>query len=103
LKLLFILSIFAIFALLIYIRLRPYIRMARQMFGVAREAQRVASSGPASSPQSNGVGDKLVRCGSCTTWIPSSRAIKLRSSNTAYCSHACLERAAEGAQHKAAS
>lgn len=102
-KLLFILSIFAIFALLIYIRLRPYIRMARQMFGVARETQRMANGGPASPAHTGGAGNKLVQCGSCTIWIPASRAIKLRNSNIAYCSHTCLETAAEGSKRKAAS
>lgn len=102
-KLLFILGIFAIFALLIYLRLRPFIKMARQMFGVAREAQRVVNREPSAAAQPVSAGDKLVRCGSCTTWVPSSRAIKLRSSNIAYCSHACLETAAEGAKRQAAS
>ncbi|HEX8888265.1 MAG TPA: hypothetical protein VF779_03765 [Pyrinomonadaceae bacterium] len=101
-KLLFILSILAIFALIIYIRLRPFIRMTRQMFGAVREARRVVHNEPSSSTRTGGAGDKLVRCGSCSTWIPSSRAIRLRSSNTAYCSHTCLENAATGSKRKAA-
>jgi hypothetical protein len=102
LKLLVVAGVLAIIFLLIYLRLRPFIRMARQMFGVARDMRRVVRQEPAST-QAGGAGDKLLRCDACGTWIPASRAIKLRSSNASYCSHDCLERAAEGSKRKAAS
>jgi hypothetical protein len=102
LKLLIILGIFAVVFLLIYLRLRPYIRMARQMFGVANDVRRVVREEPAKATARGGAGDRLVRCDACNTWIPSSRAVKLRSSNASYCSHACLESAAEGNKRKAA-
>lgn len=102
-KLLIILGIFAVIILLIYLRLRPYIRMARQMFGVARDVRRVVRDDGVSSIRSTSAGDRLVRCDACETWIPASRALKLRSSSAAYCSHACLESRAEGSQRKAAS
>jgi len=71
--------------------------------GVARDVNRVVRQEPAaSSTQTGGTSDRLVRCNACATWIPASRAIKLRSSNAAYCSHACLELAAEGSKRKAA-
>ena len=102
-KLFIILGIFALIILFIYLRMRPYIRMARQMFGVARDVNRVMRQEPASSSgQAGGAGDRLVRCASCETWIPASRATKLRSSSASYCSHDCLERAAEGTKRKAA-
>ncbi|HEV7376212.1 MAG TPA: hypothetical protein VGN95_15955 [Pyrinomonadaceae bacterium] len=103
-RLLVILGIFAFITLLLYLRLRPFIRMARQMFGVARGVRQVMRNGPAAPPsQTGGAGEKLVRCAACETWIPAGRAIKLRSSNASYCSHTCLEHAAEGSQRKAAS
>lgn len=101
-KLLIILGILAVIFLFIYLRLRPFIRMARQMLGVARGVNRVMRQEPVSSTQTGGAGDRLVRCPACETWIPASRAIKLRSSNASYCSHDCLERAAEGSKRKAA-
>ena len=102
-KLLIILGIFALIILFIYLRMRPYIRMARQMFGVARDVNRVMRQEPASAPgQAGGAGARLVRCASCETWIPASRATRLRSSSASYCSHDCLERAAEGSKRKAA-
>jgi hypothetical protein len=102
LKLLIILGILGIILLLIYLRLRPYIRMARQMFGVARDVRGAMRQEPAASGGRSGAGDKLVRCDACATWIPSSRAIRLRSANASYCSHACLENAATGNKRKAA-
>lgn len=101
-KLLVVFGILAIIFLLIYLRLRPYIKMARQMFGVARDVRGAMRQEPANSAAQQSAGDKLVRCDACATWIPSSRAIRLRSSNSSYCSHACLESAAEGSKRKAA-
>jgi hypothetical protein len=103
LKLLIVLGIFAVITLLIYLRLRPYIRMARRMFGVARDVRRVVRDDGTSSARNSSAGDRLVRCDACATWIPASRALTLRSSNSAYCSHACLESKAEGSKRKAAS
>jgi hypothetical protein len=96
-------GICAVILFLLYLRLRPFIRMARRMFGVAREVQRVAKNPAASSTQKSTAGERLVRCSACGTWIPSGRALKLRASNTSYCSTACLERTAQGSQRKAAS
>jgi hypothetical protein len=86
---------------LLYMRLRPYIRAVRRFLGVVREAQRMgappqqptdiprAARRPASSA------DKLVRCAACGTWTAQSRAVSLRATGVSYCSHACLERAAD--------
>ncbi|HKC64290.1 MAG TPA: hypothetical protein VKB86_11660 [Pyrinomonadaceae bacterium] len=101
-RLLLIIGVLAFILLLIYLRLRPYIIMARRMFSMAQGVNRAVRNGAASSTRERGADDHLLRCGSCGTWIPSSRAIKLRTSNIAYCSHACLENAAEGTKRKAA-
>jgi hypothetical protein len=103
LKLLIVLAVLGVIFLLIYLRLRPYIRMARQMFGFARGMGRAAGQASASSPAARGAGDRLVRCAACETWIPASRALQLRSSKAAYCSTDCLEGRAEGGRRKAAS
>ena len=101
-KPLIILGILAVIFLLLYLRLRPFIRMAKQMLGMARDVNRVMKQEAVpSSNQTGGTSDRLVRCNACETWIPASRAIKLRSSSAAYCSHACLELAAEGSKRKA--
>ncbi len=102
-KLLIVLGIIGVIFLLVYLRLRPYIRMARQMFGVARGVGRAAGQSRAPSPAARSASDRLVRCAACETWIPSSRALQLRSSSAVYCSPACLENSAEGGRRKAAS
>lgn len=100
-KLLIIFGILAVIFLLVYLRLRPFIRMARQMFGVARDVRGAMRQEPAKSSARNSAADKLLRCDSCATWIPASRAVRLRSSNASYCSHACLENAAGESKRKA--
>ena len=93
-----ILALFAAVAFLVYWRLRPYIRGVRRLLGVVREVNRMrtgappgANAGRAPKKVSN---EKLLRCAACGTWMPASRAVSLRAGAT-YCSHACLERAAD--------
>lgn len=99
-KYLFILLLFAAVAFLLYWRLRPYIRGLRRFLGVLREVRRVREGGaPGGLPQQQSspkraAGEKLRRCAACGTWMPASRAVSLRGGAT-YCSHTCLERAAD--------
>ncbi|MBV9926704.1 MAG: hypothetical protein JOZ96_16920 [Acidobacteria bacterium] len=99
-KYLFVLALFAAVAFLVYWRLRPYIRGVRQFLGVVREMRRVSGGAPGGFPQQRQTspkkasGEKLQRCAACGTWMPASRAVSLRGGTT-YCSHACLERAAD--------
>jgi len=92
---------------LIYLRLRPYINIARRVLGVVREARgmSVGQTMPNTVRQQNKDGERLVRCAACGTWFPVSRAISLRSTSSNFCSHACLERSAgeESAQRAAGS
>ena len=102
-KYLLIFALFGAVALLVYWRLRPYIRGVRRFIGVLREVKRVrggAAPGgfpPQSSPK-KAANEKLRRCAACGTWMPDSRAVSLRGGAT-YCSHACLERAADAPRH----
>jgi hypothetical protein len=98
-KYLFILALFAAVAFLIYWRLRPYIRGLRRFLGVLREVRRMRTPGmphgvPREASPKKAAGEKLLRCAACGTWMPASRAVSLRGGTT-YCSHACLERAAD--------
>jgi hypothetical protein len=104
LKLFLILITLALFCAFIYWRLRPYIATARRVLGFVRDFRRINATGPMkeSVQRSTTENEKLVRCQSCETWIPSTRAVVLSRSRQAassyYCSHACLERAAEANQ-----
>jgi hypothetical protein len=109
LKYLFVLALFALVIFILYWRMRPYIRGVRRFLGVVREANRMRAGAPTdnmsrqSSAPRRTAGEKLARCASCGTWMPSSRAVKL--GGTTYCSHACMERAADSPrrQRKSAS
>jgi hypothetical protein len=99
-KYVLILALFAAVAFLVYWRLRPYIRGVRRLVGVLREVKRMRDGvPPAGFPQQQpgpkkAADEKLQRCAACGTWMPASRAVSLRGGAT-YCSHACLERAAD--------
>ena len=100
-KLLIVLIILVIFLALLYLRLRPYIKMARRMFGVVRDVRGMSQNEAVQPLRSETVADnRLVRCAACGTWTPASRAVKLRSSSATYCSHTCLETSAAGSSKR---
>ena len=102
-KYVFVLILLATVALLVYWRLRPYIRAARRFLGVVREVRGMGAPNPSSDlpraeSRSRVPGEKLVRCAACGTWMPASRAVLLRATGVSYCSHACLERSVDTPQ-----
>jgi hypothetical protein len=107
LKYLIVAAILGALLFLLYLRLRPYINAARRVLGVIREARAVNAGQQAtdSMRQKKTVDERLVRCASCGTWLPASRALTLRSTTSTFCSHACMERSAvaEGARRTAGS
>jgi hypothetical protein len=104
LKYLIVLVLFATVATYVYWRLRPYIRGARRLVGALREANRMRDGARPSDIPTKQAGrkaasnERLLRCAACGTWMPASRAVSLRAGAT-YCSHACLERAADAPRH----
>jgi hypothetical protein len=91
-KYLLLLAVLAAVALLLYWRLRPYIHMARRAFGFVRDVRRLSrqeTAGPAQRRPTPAANERLVRCSSCGTWLPASRAIAARSSAEVYCSDGC--------------
>ena len=97
-KYLFVALIFGAFCTIVYLRLRPYINIARRVLGVVREARGVGAGGQSPDAgmrqQKTATDERLARCASCGTWIPASRALTLRATSSTFCSHACLERSA---------
>lgn len=92
-----ILIILVVLLALIYLRLRPYIKMARRMFGLVRDVRGMGQNETVQPLRSETLADnKLVRCDACGTWTPATRSVKLRSSSATYCSHTCLETSATG-------
>lgn len=96
-KLFILLIIVAFVCAFLFMRLRPYLQLARRILNLARDNGRnninINAAAP-SSPRARAAAGKLSRCSTCGIWIPSSRTLTLRSSTAVFCSHECLEQAA---------
>ena len=79
-KYLVIAALVSIIFVLVYSRVRPYLKLFQQ----------VANSLNAPPEQRTPSRNKLVRCDRCGTWIPADRAMKLNSGLATYCSAECL-------------
>ena len=91
----------------VYLRLRPYLSFARRVLGVFRQARGMsgdtggfqgmpggAAAAAAAAGRKPAGNERLVRCASCGTWLPDSRALTLGATSSKFCSHACMERSA---------
>lgn len=89
----------------LYWRLRPYVKMVRQFFGAVRNAQGVGRGDEPARREEKSAAEHLVRCSSCGTWLPVTRAVSLGKAGAYFCSHQCLERGADlqGRPRKSAS
>ena len=102
LKLVIFLVLLGLFLAFVYWRLRPYIATARRVLGFVRDLRSVSATEQSRSRHPDRrmsvEGERLVRCLACGTWTPASRSLALsgRGGPSYYCSHVCLERAAEG-------
>lgn len=99
-----VLTVLIVFFGFVYWRLRPYIRLMRNILRTVRGTGREELNAPDrfSSRARNVSSAKLVRCDSCGMWTAQTKAIQLRSSASFYCSHNCLELAADAVVHKTA-
>ncbi|HWF89582.1 MAG TPA: hypothetical protein VN659_12140 [Pyrinomonadaceae bacterium] len=79
-KYLIIAVLVSIIFVLVYSRIRPYLKLIQQLSG----ALNAPSQGK--TPSRN----KLVRCDRCGTWVPADRALKLGSGLATYCSAECV-------------
>ena len=96
-KYLIVALILGAFFTIVYLRLRPYLSFARRVLGVVREARGVSAGQgmpDGTMKPKQATGERLVRCASCGTWLPASRALTLRATSSSFCSHACMERSA---------
>jgi late competence protein required for DNA uptake (superfamily II DNA/RNA helicase) len=79
-KYLIIAALVSIIFVLVYSRIRPYLKLI----------QTVANSLNAPPEQKTPSRNKLVRCDRCGTWIPADRAMTLNSGLATYCSAECM-------------
>ena len=79
-KYLIIAALVSIIFVLVYSRIRPYLKLMQQISSSlnAPPEQRIPSR------------NKLVRCDRCGTWIPADRAMRIGSGLATYCSAECM-------------
>ena len=87
-KYLIIAVLVSIVFVLIYARVRPYLKLigkiVQSLTAVADITTTTASRADTRSE------NKLVRCESCGTWVPADRALKLKSGLATFCSTECM-------------
>jgi hypothetical protein len=78
----------SIIFVLVYSRIRPYLKLIQK---VAQSLNATAdiSASTASQPKTPSR-NKLVRCERCGTWIPADRALRLNAGLATYCSAECM-------------
>ena len=81
-------ALLSIIFVLVYSRVRPYLKLIEQViksFQVVTDVSAATAASP-KTPSKN----KLVRCESCGTWIPAERALNLNSGLATFCSPECM-------------
>ena len=88
-KYLIIAGLVSIIFVLVYARVRPYLKLMQkvvQSFSVVTEINTSTAAAQQKTPSKN----KLIRCDSCGTWIPAERAMTLNSGLATFCSAECM-------------
>lgn len=81
-------ALVGIVLLLIYARVRPYLKLMRKVVESINSA--TDSSATTHARQKVSSPSKLVRCERCGTWVPSDRALTLGSGLATFCSAECM-------------
>jgi hypothetical protein len=72
----------------IFVRVRPYLRLIRQITTALNvNVNRVNTRAPSTNRT-----NQLVRCEGCNTWIPADRALNFKSGLATFCSPECMEK-----------
>jgi hypothetical protein len=100
LKYLVIAALVSVAFVLIYSRVRPYLKLMRKVI----ESLNVATEGSVTTaePRRTPSKSKLVRCESCGTWVPADRALHLGSGLASFCSPECLTKNSQTKERKLA-
>ena len=83
-------ALVSIVFVLVYTRVRPYLKLIQkivQSLNVVTDIN-TSTATPRKVPSRN----KLVRCDSCGTWIPAERALSLNSGLATFCSTECMDK-----------
>lgn len=88
-KYLIIAALVSIVFVLVYTRVRPYLKLIQKVMQSLNVVTDINTS-TATTQQKVPSRNKLVRCDSCGTWIPSERALSLNSGLATFCSTECM-------------
>lgn len=86
--------------LIVYFRVRPYLKLAQKVLQSFKVVSDVGVT--TASTQKTPSKSKLVRCQSCGTWIPAERALNLSSGLATFCSSECMTKKPPANQRKIA-
>jgi hypothetical protein len=86
-KYLVIAALVSIIFVLVYSRVRPYLKLIQKIASSLNAAVDITTTAPQPKTPSK---NKLVRCASCGTWIPAERALNLNSGLATFCSAECM-------------
>ena len=89
-KYLIIAALVSIVFVLVYTRVRPYLKLIQKIVQSLNVVTDINTS--TATPQKVPSTNKLVRCDGCGTWIPAERALSLNSGLATYCSPECFNR-----------
>jgi hypothetical protein len=88
-KYLVIAALVSIIFVLVYSRVRPYLKLIQKIASSLNAAVDVTTTTSTQQPKTPSK-NKLVRCASCGTWIPAERALNLNSGLATFCSAECM-------------
>ena len=88
-KYLVIAALVSIIFVLVYSRVRPYLKLIQKILKSLNAAVDITTTTTAAQPKTPSK-NKLVRCASCGTWIPAERALNLNSGLATFCSAECM-------------
>ena len=87
-KYLIIALLVSIVFVLVYTRIRPYLKLIQKIVNSLNVATDI--SGSTVPRQKSSSRNKLVRCDRCGTWVPAERALNLNSGLATFCSPECM-------------
>jgi hypothetical protein len=88
-KYLIIAALVSIVFVLVYSRVRPYLKLIQKIASSLNAAVDITTNTAAVQPKTLSK-NKLVRCESCGTWIPAERAMRLNAGLATFCSAECM-------------
>jgi hypothetical protein len=89
-KYLIIAALVSIIFVLVYSRVRPYLKLIQKVISSLNAAVDISTTSTTASQPKTPSKNKLVRCESCGTWIPAERALNLNSGLATFCSAECM-------------